>query len=115
MKMDKLVAIPQHYHTHAFDSKKFEVHQKYIDIQFIVSGSEKIYLGNPVEMTTAIPFNPEKDIAFLDGRGPAVNLNAGEFIPQLVDRLKLKNVEIRGDERAMAADSRIVPATEEDW
>ena len=40
---------------------------------------------------------------------------AGEFIPQLVDRLKLKNVEIRGDERAMAADSRIVPATEEDW
>ena len=41
--------------------------------------------------------------------------NAGEFIPQLVDRLKLKNVEIRGDERAMAADSRIVPATEDDW
>ena len=40
---------------------------------------------------------------------------AGEFIPQLVDRLKLKNVEIRGDERAIAADSRIVPATEEDW
>ena len=40
---------------------------------------------------------------------------AGEFIPQLVDRLKLKNVEIRGDERAMAADSRIVPATDEDW
>ena len=77
---DKLVAIPQHYKTHAFDSKKFEVHQKYIDIQFIVSGSEKIYLGNPHEMTTAIPFNPEKDIAFLDGRGPAVNLNAGEFM-----------------------------------
>jgi glutamate-5-semialdehyde dehydrogenase len=40
---------------------------------------------------------------------------AGEFIPQLVDRLKLKNVEIRGDERAIAADSRIVPATEDDW
>ena len=40
---------------------------------------------------------------------------AGEFIPQLVDHLKLKNVEIRGDERAIAADSRIVPATEEDW
>ena len=29
--------------------------------------------------------------------------------------VKLKNVEIRGDERAIAADSRIVPATEEDW
>lgn len=77
---DKLVAIPQHYDTHAFDSRKFEVHKKYIDIQYVVSGSEKIYLGNPDEMTTAIPFNEAKDIAFLDGRGPAVNLIAGEFM-----------------------------------
>ena len=33
----------------------------------------------------------------------------------VVDRLKEKNVEVRGDETACAADSRIVPAKEEDW
>ena len=40
---------------------------------------------------------------------------ADTFIPLVVDRLKEKNVEVRGDETACAADSRIVPAKEEDW
>lgn len=40
---------------------------------------------------------------------------ADKFIPLVVDRLKEKNVEVRGDETACAADSRIVPASEEDW
>ena len=40
---------------------------------------------------------------------------AKEFIPLVVDRLKEKNVEVRGDETACEADSRIVPATQQDW
>lgn len=40
---------------------------------------------------------------------------AKEFIPLVTDRLKKHNVEIRGDETARACDSRIVPASEEDW
>ncbi len=40
---------------------------------------------------------------------------ASEFIPMVVDRLKEKNVEVRGDELAVRIDNRIVPATEEDW
>ncbi len=38
-----------------------------------------------------------------------------ELLPPLCDRLKAHNVEIRGDAQAQAVDSRIVPATEEDW
>ena len=77
---NKLVAITQHYSTHPFDSKKFETHQKYIDIQYMVSGSEKIYLGDPNGMTVAIPHNETKDIAFFEGRGHSVTLNAGDFL-----------------------------------
>lgn len=40
---------------------------------------------------------------------------AKEFIPQLVDCLQQKSVEVRGDECALAADNRVVAATEEDW
>lgn len=40
---------------------------------------------------------------------------AKEFIPRLVDRLETKNVEVRGDEFALACDKRIVPASDEDW
>ena len=40
---------------------------------------------------------------------------AESFIPKLVSRLKPHKVEIRGDERAVAADSYIVPAAPEDY
>lgn len=40
---------------------------------------------------------------------------AKKFIPMVVDRLKEKNVEIRGDEFSISIDNRIVPADEEDW
>ena len=40
---------------------------------------------------------------------------AKQAIPFIVDALKEKNVEVRGDGYAMQCDSRIVPATDEDW
>ena len=40
---------------------------------------------------------------------------AEKFIPMVVDKLKEKNVEVRGDSFSMDIDRRIVPATEEDW
>ena len=40
---------------------------------------------------------------------------AGEAIPVIVDKLKTKNVEIRGDEKALAIDNRIIKADDTDW
>ena len=40
---------------------------------------------------------------------------APEALPRIVSKLKAHNVEIRGDERARAISTEIVPATEEDW
>lgn len=40
---------------------------------------------------------------------------ASEALPRIVTKLKAHNVEIRGDERARAISTEIVPATEEDW
>lgn len=40
---------------------------------------------------------------------------AKEFIPQVIDRLQEKSVEVRGDECAEAIDNRVVAATEDDW
>lgn len=37
------------------------------------------------------------------------------LLPEIVERLKMHGIEIRGDERACAASSDILPATEEDW
>lgn len=40
---------------------------------------------------------------------------ADKAIPMIVDKLKEKNVEIRGDKRACDIDSRIVEASSDDW
>ena len=40
---------------------------------------------------------------------------AKKVVPEIVKRLKLHQVEIRGDKRAQELMSEIVPATEEDW
>lgn len=40
---------------------------------------------------------------------------ADKAIPLIVDRLKEKDVEVRGDEFAIKCDERIVPASEDDW
>lgn len=40
---------------------------------------------------------------------------ANDFLKVLAKCLAPKNVEMRGDERAIAAESSILPATEEDW
>ena len=75
-----LFALPQRYDTHPFDCRKFETHEKYIDIQFIVSGCETIVLNDPKGMELVTPYNPEKDYAFFAGRGSAVTLGAGEYL-----------------------------------
>lgn len=38
-----------------------------------------------------------------------------QAIPKIVDRLKEKDVEVRGDETARKADGRVIAATEGDW
>ncbi len=43
------------------------------------------------------------------------NAVLNDFLPRLTDRLKEKNVEMRGDERALKADDRLVAASDEDW
>lgn len=40
---------------------------------------------------------------------------AAEAIPAIVDKLKTRDVEVRGDSRAQDIDDRIVPASDEDW
>lgn len=40
---------------------------------------------------------------------------AAEAIPAIVDKLKTRDVEVRGDSRVQDIDDRIVPASDEDW
>ncbi len=52
------------YETKIPEKGVFESHQKYIDIQIILSGVERIDFINTSELSVDIPYNAEKDIIF---------------------------------------------------
>lgn len=55
------------------DFIKLEAHKKYIDIQFLINGEEKVYTTDLDALETSIPYDNEKDVMFFET--PNKNLN----------------------------------------
>ena len=77
---DKLYYLVQRYKT-APATDKLEVHRKYIDIQFLVKGPERIGYGYGNELKQAIAYDEHKDIGFLyaDKDTTFLNMTHGNF------------------------------------
>lgn len=52
--------------TRAPHEGKFESHRKYLDIQLLISGGERIYLAPSSELAVDEPYNEEKDLMFYE-------------------------------------------------
>lgn len=61
---------------------KWEAHRKYIDIQYLIKGKEKIGYGLLSDFNKIIvPYDDCKDILFLDGKNfNYVNIQQGNFV-----------------------------------
>ncbi|MBQ2983742.1 MAG: YhcH/YjgK/YiaL family protein [Candidatus Gastranaerophilales bacterium] len=61
--------------------KKWEVHRDYIDIQYVISGKEKMGYGLLADFNEIIEkYDKEKDVEFLNGeKFNFVNVQEGEF------------------------------------
>lgn len=73
-----------HTASHAFDPAKFELHRRYVDIQFLFEGEEEIWVGPPEEMAVAVPFDEAKDVSWHRHEGAAglhrVVMRPGDFL-----------------------------------
>lgn len=76
---DNIFAIPQKYSTKEESEAKWEAHRKYIDIQYIVSGSENIGFVLADYLEELEPYDEEKDVEFFSGEGDYVQIHEGEF------------------------------------
>lgn len=74
-----LFVLVQAYDSIPRELGKWECHQKYIDIQYIAEGIEQIGVNNTGKMKVTIEYNPEKDIAFLEGEGDYITLSKGSY------------------------------------
>ena len=71
-----------YYMIQAYDTKLEnntpEVHIKYADIQFIISGQEMIGIGDISEMTS-LEEHPDRDLYLYQGSMDYITLSAGKF------------------------------------
>ncbi|OGS20803.1 MAG: hypothetical protein A2252_12410 [Elusimicrobia bacterium RIFOXYA2_FULL_39_19] len=59
-----IYAIVQSYNTVQPETKRFEAHRKYIDIQYVVKGKEIIYVHPVSALNLTEKYNRAKDAAF---------------------------------------------------
>lgn len=64
LKGNDLFAMIQEYNTKSPEEAKAEAHRKYIDIQYIISGIEKMEVYNISKAETDIAYSEEKDCEF---------------------------------------------------
>lgn len=70
----------QDYHTKPENEGKFEAHKAYADIQFIITGQEKLGYTNLKNCKPTTDYNQENDITFLEGKGDFVTATKNTFL-----------------------------------
>ncbi|PKO15208.1 MAG: YhcH/YjgK/YiaL family protein [Chloroflexi bacterium HGW-Chloroflexi-10] len=75
---DNLFALVQEYDTKSAELGKWEAHRKYIDVQYILSGRERMGFANIYTMDLG-DYLPEKDFQAMSGEGNTMDLSAGDF------------------------------------
>lgn len=63
---DKLLAIINEYETKPQDQEMFEVHRRYVDVQYVISGHEEFGYQPLTDQQADMPYNAEYDFAKFD-------------------------------------------------
>jgi YhcH/YjgK/YiaL family protein len=76
---DNLYALVQEYVTKPVEQGIWEAHRKYIDVQHMVSGTERMGVANLRTMQLG-EYIPEKDFQPMSGTGNHLDVFAGAFV-----------------------------------
>ena len=67
---NEIRAIVQQYETVPEAGRRYEAHRRFIDIQCVVAGAERMLVMPAPTLDPAGPYDGEKDIVFFDAPGP---------------------------------------------
>ena len=77
---NRLYALVQSYDTVPLEGGLLEGHRDYVDIQFILAGTERIGWAPFENQPVATPYDLPRDIAFYNGPCQLLQLRAGDFM-----------------------------------
>lgn len=76
---DRVFMMIQSYDTKDEKGGAWEAHKRYLDIQYIIEGTEKINVANIDKMEVLKAYDEKDDFWLFSGYGDAVTLEAGMF------------------------------------
>ena len=79
LENDLIFAMPQSYLTKPASDGKWEAHRRYIDIQYIVYGAEKMGWAPITNLVPTGTFDETKDVRFYTGTGDYITVREGMF------------------------------------
>lgn len=79
---DNVYANVVEYTTIPWDEAKYEAHEMYTDIQYVIEGSEVMTMAPIEELKISVPYNAQKDVVFFDNQNPGLQVvvRGGEFM-----------------------------------
>lgn len=78
---DNLYAMALQYTTKTAEEwSQFEAHRNYIDVQYVLEGSEQMGYADLDALTVTQEYNPDKDALLLKGDGDFLHAPAGTFL-----------------------------------
>lgn len=92
---NRVFVLVQDYTSKSQGDGRWERHRRYIDLQVVVSGNERIGYA-PAASLEEGPYDPDRDIAFLTGGGSFVTLSAGHFMLLWPDDAHMPGIEAGG-------------------
>lgn len=95
---DNIFAIAQKYKTKDSDDGIWEVHRKYIDIQYMISGAENMGFVLADYLEISDKYNEADDVEILKGLGDFVQVNEGEFVIFFPDDAHMPGLKIKENE-----------------
>jgi YhcH/YjgK/YiaL family protein len=90
---EQIFALVQRYVTKPLAEGRWERHLRYIDLQVVVEGAERIGYA-PAGRLQAAPYDAERDLQWLDGRGDFLTLSAGGFVVLWPDDAHMPGVAV---------------------
>jgi biofilm protein TabA len=76
---DRLFALVQEYTTRPANECVWEAHRKYIDVQYVVRGVERMGHAPLARMVVRTPYDPERDVTLFERGDAFVTVNEGAF------------------------------------
>lgn len=75
---DAMFMLLQRYVTKPIAEGRWEAHRRYIDLQYMIDGTERIGVGN-IGNFSQEPYDEASDLLWLSGNGDLITLSAGSF------------------------------------